>query len=51
VHRPTLPSAIWKRRERRKDKAKTGEKAELTSVNEHFEAVFNAVFSSAAVFI
>jgi hypothetical protein len=41
----------WKRRERRKDKAKTGEKAELALANEHFESVFNAVFPSAAVFI
>jgi hypothetical protein len=28
--------------ERRSGKAKTGEKAELTLVNEHFESVFNA---------
>jgi hypothetical protein len=29
------------------DKAKTGEKAELTLVNEHFESVFNAGLQSA----
>jgi len=34
---------MQKRRERRADKAKIAEKAEFTQVNEHFEAVFNAV--------
>ncbi|AWY41649.1 hypothetical protein DKY63_17835 [Pseudomonas putida] len=33
--------------ERRPGKAKTGEKAELALANEHFEAVFNAAWSSA----
>jgi hypothetical protein len=39
-----------KRSERRKDKAKMNEKAELTSVSEHFELIFNAIFPSAVVF-
>ena len=36
--------------ERRQDKAKIGEKAEFTGVNEHFEPMFNAVLPSAGSF-
>jgi hypothetical protein len=34
--------AVEKRRRGSRGKAKTGEKAEFTVVNEHFEPVFNA---------
>jgi hypothetical protein len=41
---------IEKRSERRKDKEKMDEKAELTSVSEHFEIIFDAEFPSVVVF-
>lgn len=39
-----------KRHERRRDKAKVDEEAELTAVNEHSEEAFNAVSPSAVAF-
>ncbi|TIH09271.1 hypothetical protein D8779_00685 [Pseudomonas leptonychotis] len=39
-----------KRRRGRQDKAKTGEEAEFTGVNEHSEPVFNAVLPTQVVF-
>jgi hypothetical protein len=36
--------------ERRQDKAKIGEKAEFTGVNEYFEPIFNTVLPSAGSF-
>jgi adenylate kinase len=41
---------VEKRYERRENKAKFNEKAEFMSINEHFEANFNAVLSSAIIF-
>ncbi len=41
---------VEKRYERRENKTKFNEKAEFMSINEHFEANFNAVLSSAIVF-
>jgi hypothetical protein len=34
----------------RQRKAKTGEKAEFTEVNEHFEPVFNAAMATQVIF-
>jgi hypothetical protein len=42
--------AVEKCRRGSQDKAKMAEKAEFTAVNEHFEAIFNAVLATQVVF-
>jgi hypothetical protein len=42
--------AVEKCRRGSQDKAKMAEKAEFTAVNEHFEAIFNAVLATQVIF-
>ncbi|MOA60943.1 hypothetical protein D3C78_1859610 [compost metagenome] len=47
---PDGACAAGKRRRGSQDKARTVEKAEFTTVNEHFEAGLNAVLATQVVF-